>query len=100
MVNVVNIQHHPFFMSSVVSTADLPHAGNPGQNRAESIDDLFYGHQAVSREREALQHQVEKLKGEIQRMRQHIEQEPQRIATAVEAAKVHVQNTIEQSGQR
>lgn len=70
--------------------------------QAEVIDvtDLFYGHQAVSREREALQHQVEKLEGEIQRMRQHIEQEPQRIATAVEAAKVHIQNTIEQSGQR
>jgi hypothetical protein len=33
-------------------------------------------------------------------MRQHIEQEPQRIASAVEAAKTSVQNFIEQSGKR
>jgi hypothetical protein len=69
---------------------------------AETIDvtDLYYRHQAVTREAEALGQQVEKLDAEIRRMREHIEREPQRIAAAVEAAKVHVQNTIEQSGNR
>ena len=36
----------------------------------------------------------------IRRMRGHIELEPQRIAVAVEAAKVQVQNTIEQASGR
>ena len=69
---------------------------------AESIDvtDLYYRHQAVTREAEALGQQLDKLDTEVRRMREHIEREPQRIAAAVEAAKVHVQNTIEQSGNR
>lgn len=73
---------------------------NITNSKVIDVTDLFYRHQAVSREQEALCRQVEKLEDEIQRMRQHIEQEPQRIAASVEAAKVHVQNTIEQSGQR
>lgn len=64
------------------------------------VTDLYYRHQAASRDVESLRAQVEKLDSEIKRMREHIEREPQRIAAAVEAAKVHVQNTIEQSGKR
>ena len=49
--------------------------------------------------------QIEELgaryyKAWIRRMREHIEQEPQRIAAAVEAAKTQVQNYIEQGGKR
>lgn len=64
------------------------------------VTDLYYRHQALSREAESLRAQVNKLDTELQRMREHIEHEPQRIATAVEAAKVQIQNTIEQSGKR
>jgi hypothetical protein len=64
------------------------------------VTDLYYRHQAATREAEALRAQVEKLETEIRRMREHIEREPQRIAAAVEAAKVPVQNVIEQGGKR
>jgi hypothetical protein len=64
------------------------------------VTDLFYRHLAATREADALRGQVEKLETEIRRMREHIEREPTRIAAAVEAAKVHVQNTIEQGGKR
>ena len=64
------------------------------------VTDLYYRHQAVSREAESLSAQVEKLHAEVRRMREHIEREPQRIAATVEAAKVQVQNTIEQGGNR
>lgn len=64
------------------------------------VTDLYYRHQAITREAESLGHQVEKLDTEVRRMREHIEKEPQRIATAVEAAKVQVQNTIEQGSNR
>lgn len=64
------------------------------------VTDLYYSHQAATREADALRAQVEKLESEIKRMREHIEREPQRIAAAVEAAKVPVQNVIEQSGKR
>ncbi len=64
------------------------------------VTELFYNHQATRREADALQAQAEKLETEIRRMRGHIEHEPQRIAVAVEAAKVQVQNTIEQASGR
>lgn len=64
------------------------------------VTDLYYRHQAVRAEAESLKAQVDKLDAEVRRMREHIEREPQRIAAAVEAAKVHVQNTIEQGGKR
>lgn len=70
--------------------------------RDEPIDvtELFYREQASSTQADALRGQIDKLDTEVRRMREHIEQEPQRIATAVEAAKTQVQNYIEQSGKR
>jgi hypothetical protein len=61
---------------------------------------LYYQEQAERRNAEALSVQVDKLENEIRRMREHIEKEPQRIATAVEAAKAQIQNYIEQSPKR
>ena len=70
--------------------------------RRESVDvtELSYREQAAQSEVERLRTQVDKLDAEIRRMRGHIEQEPQRIASAVEAAKTQVQNYIEQGGKR
>ncbi len=70
--------------------------------RPDSVDvtELFYREQAARAEVERLRTQVDKLDAEICRMREHIEQEPQRIAAAVEAAKTQVQNYIEQGGKR
>lgn len=70
--------------------------------RSEPVDvtDLFYREQAARGESEHLRSQIEKLDTEVRRMRQHIEQEPQRIASAIEAAKTQVQNFIEQAGKR
>ena len=70
--------------------------------RADTVDvtELFYREQASRSEVERLRMQIDKLDAEIRRMREHIEQEPQRIATAVEAAKTQVQNYIEQGGKR
>ena len=70
--------------------------------RPESVDvtELFYREQSARAEAERLRAQVDKLDTEIRRMREHIEQEPQRIAASVEAAKTQVQNYIEQGGKR
>jgi hypothetical protein len=70
--------------------------------RSEPVDvtDLYYREQAARGEAEQLRNQIEKLDAEMSRMRQHIEQEPKRIATAIEAAKTQVQNFIEQAGKR
>jgi hypothetical protein len=70
--------------------------------RTEPVDvtELFYREQTSRAQAEHLRGQMEKMDAEIQRMRQHIEQEPQRIAKAVEAARTPVQNYIEQSGKR
>ena len=67
---------------------------------AVDVTELFYREQAARSEIERLRGQVDKLDAEIGRMRQHIEQEPQRIAKAVEAAKTQVQNYIEQGAKR
>ena len=64
------------------------------------VTDLFYSRKTLASEAEALHAQIEKHDQEIKRMREHIEQEPQRIARAVEAAKVQIQNNIEQAGPR
>ena len=69
---------------------------------AELIDvtDLFYRHQSLAQESSTLREQIGKLESEVSRMRQHIEQEPLRLAKAVEAAKVTIQNNIEAAGKR
>ncbi len=64
------------------------------------VTELFYDHRTLSREVEALRDQLQRQDAEIKRMREHIEQEPVRISRAVEAAKVHVQNTIGQAGSK
>ncbi len=64
------------------------------------VTEMFYHKQSLNSEAEALRGSVAKLEGEIKRMREHIEQEPSRISAAVEAAKVHVSNNIEQGGKR
>jgi hypothetical protein len=64
------------------------------------VTELFYHQQAARSEVERLRKEVDKLDAEIRRMREHIEQEPQRIASAVEAAKTQVQNYIEQGSKR
>lgn len=70
--------------------------------RSDPLDvtELYYREQAGRAELERLRTHVDKLDTEIRRMRGHIEQEPQRIAAAVEAAKTQVQNYIEQAGKR
>ena len=70
--------------------------------RTEPVDvtELFYREQSARSEAERLRGQLDKFDTEIRRMRQHIEQEPQRIAAAVEAARTQVQNYIEQGGKR
>ena len=69
---------------------------------AELIDvtDLYYRHQSLAQESTTLREQIGKLESEVSRMRQHIEQEPLRLAKAVEAAKVSIQNNIEAAGKR
>jgi hypothetical protein len=64
------------------------------------VTDLYYSEQAARSETERLRGQLEKMDAESRRMRLHIEQEPQRISSAVEAAKTQVQNYIEQGGKR
>jgi hypothetical protein len=77
---------------------ELRRAYNITSAEAFDVTQLYYQHQSALAEVGALRAQVEKLEAEIRRMREHVENEPQRIAAAVEAAKVHVQNTIEQRG--
>lgn len=73
---------------------------NITQPDSVDVTELFYREQAVRSEVERLRIQIDKQDAEIRRMREHIEQEPQRIASAVEAAKTQVQNYIEQGGKR
>jgi len=80
--------------------AELRREYNITMPEAMDVTDLFYNHKALTNEAQALRKQLDKLEVEIHRMREHIEQEPRRIAAAVEAAKVQIQNTIEQAAAR
>jgi len=73
---------------------------NITQPDSVDVTELFNREKATRAEVERLRTQGDKLDAEIRRMREHIEQEPQRIASAVEAAKTQVQNYIEQGGKR
>lgn len=64
------------------------------------VTELYYREKALTHEAGSTRQQLEKLESEITRMRHHIELEPERIARAVEAAKVQVQNTIEPARNR
>lgn len=69
---------------------------------AEPIDvtALFYRHQALADDARGLRERIEKLENELKAARDHIQGEPQRIATAVEAARTPIQNIVEPSGKR
>jgi hypothetical protein len=79
---------------------ELKKAYNITTSEVFDVTELFYREKALTREATALKQQLEKLEHEITRMRQHIELEPERIAKAVEAAKVQVENRIEQARNR
>lgn len=59
------------------------------------VTDLFYRQRALQEDNESYRRHSAKLEQEIQRMREHIEKESSRIAAAIEAARVNIQNTIE-----
>ncbi len=79
---------------------ELKKAYNITTSEVFDVTELFYREKALNREATAMKQQLEKLENEITRMRQHIELEPERIAKAVEAAKVQVENRIEQARNR
>ena len=66
-------------------------------NEVVNVTEMYYQLKTLMGESESLRSQILKLESEIARMREHIEREPQRIATAIEAAKVQIHNTIEQA---
>ncbi|MEQ8788224.1 MAG: hypothetical protein RIC55_18085 [Pirellulaceae bacterium] len=80
--------------------AEFKRAYNITSAEVFDVTELFYRQKSLAQEATTMRGQIEKLEAEIVRMRQHIEQEPQRIARAVEAAKVHIQNNFEQAGKR
>lgn len=61
------------------------------------VTELYYRDKALTQECAACREQIGKMDVELARMRLHIEREPERIAKAIEAAKVHIQNNIEQA---
>jgi len=71
-------------------------------NADEPIDvtDLFYREKALHDDNQAYRQQIEKLESEIARMRTHIESESSRVAKAIEAARINIQNNIESGAKR
>jgi len=78
----------------------LRHEYNITTDQPLNVTDLFYQHRAISKELEDYRDRLEKCDAELARARKHIESEPQRIATAVEAARTQVQNIVEPAGKR
>ncbi len=64
------------------------------------VTELYYKHRALAEENERSKARIDKLEADLSRTRQHIEKEPQRIATTVEAARTQVQNIVEPAGKR
>jgi hypothetical protein len=79
---------------------ELRHEYNITTDQPLDVTDLFYQHRAISKELEDYRGRLEKCEAEMSRARKHIESEPQRIATAVEAARTQVQNIVEPAGKR
>lgn len=79
---------------------ELRHEYNITTDQSLDVTDLFYQHRAISKELEDYRDRLEKCEAEMARARKHIESEPQRIATAVEAARTQVQNIVEPAGKR
>ena len=65
-----------------------------------NVTELFYSQKSLREENAQLEAQITKLEAEISRMRAHIEQESERVAKAIEAARTNIQNTIEPGVQR
>lgn len=80
--------------------AELKRTYNITTAEVLDVTELFYREKALAREAAAYRDQLSKMDTEITRMRQHIESEPERISKAVEAAKVQIQNHIEQARSR
>ncbi len=59
------------------------------------VTELFYHERALAEENRAYEQQIAKLETEIARMRSHIENESNRVAKAIEAARTNIQNNIE-----
>ena len=79
---------------------DLKRAYNITTDEIFDVTTLFYQQKSSTQEAATPREQIGKLESEISRMRKHIELEPERISKAVEAAKVHIQNNIEQARSR
>ena len=79
---------------------ELRHEYNITTEQPLDVTDLFYQHRAISKELEDYRDRLEKCEAEMSRARKHIECEPQRIATAVEAARTQIQNIVEPAGKR
>ncbi|MDM4017549.1 hypothetical protein [Roseiconus lacunae] len=61
---------------------------------------LQYRQQAAADQVTRLERRIEQLETEVTEARQHIQGEPQRIATAVEAARTPIQNIVEPASKR
>ena len=59
------------------------------------VTELFYQQRSLAEENKTLEGQVAKQEAEIDRMRTHIEKESDRVAKAIEAARINIQNNIE-----
>ena len=79
---------------------DLKRAYNITTTEVFDVTKLFYSQQSLTQEAATMRERIGKLEAEITRMRQHVEREPERLASALEAAKVRIENTIEQAGKR
>lgn len=64
------------------------------------VTELYYRQKALHDDNQAYQQQIEKLESEIARMRTHIESESSRVAKAIEAARINIQNNIESGVKR
>ena len=80
--------------------SELKRAYNITSDQLIDVTELYYREKTLAAELKLARQQVDKLEAEVSRMRQHIEQEPERISKAVQAAKVQVENRIEQSRNR
>ncbi|MEO1616061.1 MAG: hypothetical protein AAFV88_09445 [Planctomycetota bacterium] len=64
------------------------------------VTELFYRCRSHEEQLGRLREQIGKLENELSAARLHIQGEPQRIATAVEAARTPIQNIVEPAGKR
>jgi hypothetical protein len=80
--------------------AELKISYNITMTETLDVTELFYREKSIAKEIVTVSSRMQDLETEISRMRLHIELEPDRIAKAVAAARVQVQNNIESAGKR